>query len=301
MTVRMLAVEDLVRWWGLRNQLFPDDLPEGLRERPEDYQGAEQVAFVWETEDGDLGGFVEASIRRYADGCETSPVGFLEAWYVVPELRRRGVGEALVAAAEDWVRSKGCTEMGSDTWASNELARIAHGAVGFREVEVAVHFAKRLVDAIAAPTIAADAPIELRPITEENVRGVVALDVGVHQKSFVAPNAVSLAQAYVSTMVWTRAVYAAEEPVGFVMLSDDHEQPRYYLRRFMIDHRYQGRGFGKAAMELVEDYVRSRPGGDRLFLSHVPAPGGPGDFYAACGYENTGREHGGELEMMKRL
>ena len=80
------------------------------------------------------------------------------------------------------------------------------------------------------------------------------------------------------------------------MLSDDDQQPRYYLWPFMIDRRYQGLG---PRMELVEDYVRTRPGGSRLFLSYVPAPGGPGPFYAACGFEDTGREHGGEVEMVK--
>lgn len=298
----MLRHDDMVRWWELRAALFPDEPPEQLRSYPGDYQGDAEVAFVWESDEGELAGFVEASIRRYADGCDTSPVGFLEAWYVVPELRRGGVGRALLAAAEEWVRSKGCTEMGSDTWASDDGARAAHVAVGFREVEMAIHFAKSLADVDAAvPSFDADGAVTLRPVTEENVRAITELDVGMHQQSFVAPNAVSLAQAYVSDKVWTRAVYAGEEPVGFVMLSDDDHQPRYYLWRFMIDHRFQGRGLGRAAMELVEDYVRTRPGGDRLFLSYVPAPGGPGPFYAACGYEDTGREHGGELEMVKLL
>ncbi len=297
----MLRDDDMVRWWELRAELFPAEPPEQLRAYPGDYEGNEEVAFVWETEADGLGGFVEASIRRYADGCSSSPVGFLEAWYVVPELRRRSGGRALLAAAEDWVRSKGCTEMGSDTWADDEAARAAHRAVGFTEVEVAVHFAKSLGEAEATPTMAAEAPVTLRPVTAENVRAITDLDGGEHQQSLVAPNAVSLAQAYVADKVWTRGIYAGEEPVGFVMLSDDDNEPRYYLWRFMIDHRYQGTGFGRAAMELVEDYVRTRPGGDRLYLSHVPVPGGPGPFYAACGYEDTGREHGGELEMVKLL
>jgi len=85
--------------------------------------------------------------------------------------------------------------------------------------------------------------VTVRPITEDNVRAVLALDVTEEQSAFVAPNAVSMAEASVTTMVWQRAIYAAEELVGYVLLSDDHVQPRFYLWRFMIDQRFQRRGY----------------------------------------------------------
>ena len=50
------------------------------------------------------------SLRPYAEGCATTPVAFLEAWFVSPERRRRGVGRALVATAEAWARGRGCHE-----------------------------------------------------------------------------------------------------------------------------------------------------------------------------------------------
>ena len=111
----------------------------------------------------------------------------------------------------------------------------------------------------------------------------------------------SLAQAFATTKVWVRAIYAADEPVGFVMVSDDDDKPRYYLWRFMIDERHQGKGYGSAALELVHDYVRTRPGGDRIYLSYVPADGGPEAFYKSLGYEDTGVNHGGETEAVKLL
>lgn len=141
--------------------------------------------------------------------------------------------------------------------------------------------------------------VSLRPIDEGNVHTIIDdLKVEPSQVDFVAPNAISLAEAFVTTKVWVRAIYAGEEPVGFAMLSDDDEQPRYYLWRFMIDARYQRKGYGSAAMQLIHEYVRTRPGGDRIFLSYVPAEGGPQPFYASLGYVDTGRVHDGEVEAV---
>ena len=144
-------------------------------------------------------------------------------------------------------------------------------------------------------------PVELRPVEDDNVVAVIGLSVADDQIEFVAPNVTSLAQAFAATKVWVRAVYAGEEPVGFVMLSDDDEHPRYYVWRFMIDRRYQRMGFGRQAMALVHDYVRTRPHGDRIYLSYVPAEGGPESFYKGLGYVDTGVEHDGELEAVLAL
>jgi diamine N-acetyltransferase len=143
--------------------------------------------------------------------------------------------------------------------------------------------------------------VSLREVSDDNVSAVIGLAVSPDQTHFVAPNVKSLAQAFATTKVWVRAVYADDVPVGFVMLSDDADKPRYYLWRFMIDQDHQGRGYGRQAMALVHEYVRSRPGGDRIYLSYVPAPGGPEPFYRALGYEDTGVEHGGELEAVLHL
>ena len=89
-------------------------------------------------------GFVELSRRPYAEGCETSPVGFLEGWYVVPERRRDGVGRALVRAAEEWARALGCREFASDALAENDISRRAHAALGFEEVVLIRCFRKPL-------------------------------------------------------------------------------------------------------------------------------------------------------------
>jgi aminoglycoside 6'-N-acetyltransferase I len=83
-------------------------------------------------------------MRPYADGCSTRPVGYLEGWYVDSDVRRQGVGRALVAAAEAWARTQGCREMASDTHLDNMVSRHAHARLGYAEIEHLVHFRKSL-------------------------------------------------------------------------------------------------------------------------------------------------------------
>ncbi len=78
-------------------------------------------------------GFIELSIRAYAEGCKTDRVAFIEGWYVEPVARRRGVGAALIDAADAWARSQGCIELGSDAEVDNLDSIAAHNAVGFKE------------------------------------------------------------------------------------------------------------------------------------------------------------------------
>src|SRR4051794_2687748 len=105
----------------------------------------EAVLVAADDGDGSLLGFAELSRRACAEGCETSPVGFLEGWYVAPESRGRGVGRALVRAAEQWARDLGCREFASDTTVDNTASAAAHAALGFEEVEQIRCFRKSLV------------------------------------------------------------------------------------------------------------------------------------------------------------
>ena len=99
---------------------------------------------IAEAAGGEAVGFAELSIRPYAEGCRTDRVAFLEGWYVVPAARRRGVGRELVAAAEEWARSQGCTEFASDAELDNETSAAAHRALGFAEVARLRCFRKEL-------------------------------------------------------------------------------------------------------------------------------------------------------------
>ena len=147
MSVRIGTRADFPGWLTMRQALWPEASDERHRKEMAMILAApeEMVPLLYEDASGRLLGFAEAALRKYADGCLSSPVGYLEGWYVVDDARRQGVGGALMRAAEDWVRGKGCTEMASDTEIENRLSRTAHGRLGYEEVGEAVCFRKSLV------------------------------------------------------------------------------------------------------------------------------------------------------------
>ena len=134
------------------------------------------------------------------------------------------------------------------------------------------------------------AEVSLREVTKETVRKVIDLEVAENQNHFVAPNAWSIAEAHFEPKAWFRAVYADDDPVGFLMLYGDSDTPRYYLWRMMIDAAHQRKGYGRRAMELLIDYVKTRPGASEITLAYVPGDGTPQPFYASLGFEETGEE-----------
>jgi diamine N-acetyltransferase len=147
-----------------------------------------------------------------------------------------------------------------------------------------------------------DVAIALREITRANLRDIVELKVAPEQERFVTANAVSIAEAYFDRDVaWFRAIYADETPVGFVMLYDAPVERKYYLWRFMIDHRFQRQGYGTEALNRVIAYVRERPGALEFLTCVGRGEGSPGPFYEKLGFVYTGRIVEGERVMRKEL
>jgi diamine N-acetyltransferase len=138
--------------------------------------------------------------------------------------------------------------------------------------------------------------VTLREITAETVRSVTKLAVSAEQQGYVAPNAVSIAEAYFEPKAWFRAVAAGEELVGFAMVYRDAQIGEFYVWRFMIDERYQGRGYGRQAMELLAEEARS-DGAAAVTLSVVPGDHSALAFYTRLGFEETGKVHEGEVEL----
>ena len=144
-TIRRATYEDKPEWVRMRQGLWP--------EAPLDYLSLDldtlladenSAVFLASNADGRLVAFVEVGLREYAEGCETSPVGYILAWYVDPHVRGQKLGRELIQIAEQWAREKGCVEMASDTWLDNHASIQAHLKMGYYEVDRLVHFVKRL-------------------------------------------------------------------------------------------------------------------------------------------------------------
>lgn len=150
MHVRPVGPGDRAEWLRLLVGLYPHhpgsehepvvDAFLGNTPHPELLPAA---VFVCERPEGGLAGFLELSVRDYAEGC-TGATPFVESWYVDADARGTGLGRALVAAAEEWARSRGYTELASNADLENHGSQRAHGAVGFEEVERTVHYRKAL-------------------------------------------------------------------------------------------------------------------------------------------------------------
>ena len=136
--------------------------------------------------------------------------------------------------------------------------------------------------------------VTLRELTKENFRDMLALSLPPEQQAFVAPNVKSLAEAQFHADAWFRGIYAADTPVGFVMISDIPEKAEYFLWRFMIDRQHQGKGYGRRAIELLVDHVRTRPNAEYLHVSYKLGEHGPEQFYRRLGFVPTGDVEEGE-------
>jgi aminoglycoside 6'-N-acetyltransferase I len=148
---RLAEPSDRAELASLRFALWPDGpLDEHAAELDQIFAGQwsetyPYAVFVIEDPDAKLLGFAEVTLRSRADGCDPArPVGFLEGWYVGETHRRRGVGRALLAAAEAWARDQGCLEMASDTWIDSDVSQRAHEALGFEVVDRVVNYRKAL-------------------------------------------------------------------------------------------------------------------------------------------------------------
>lgn len=142
--IRRAVQADKHDWFRMRKGIWPEAPDEYLDFDMDDILVSETDAVFFAILEGQPVGMIEARIREYGEGCETSPVGYIEGWFVQDDLRGRGIAGALTGAAENWAREKGCSEMASDTWLDNEASIRAHEKLGYVEVERLVHFVKQL-------------------------------------------------------------------------------------------------------------------------------------------------------------
>ena len=151
--------------------------------------------------------------------------------------------------------------------------------------------------------------ILLKTVTPDNVIEVIKLSKTLDdvQQKQVAPNEISLAQAYAEgDNAFVRAIYHDDTLVGFVQLKKalhdviEEDKPVSYIWRFMIAKDHQHKGYGTEAIKHIIEIEKQR-GIKTLYVSVVPTNDMPKVFYEACGFINTGEIVYEELLLKMRL
>ncbi len=140
--------------------------------------------------------------------------------------------------------------------------------------------------------------VSIRPVTRENLEEVLALRVGEGQEKYVISNAESLSRAYVySETAYPFAIYDDDNIVGFIMMGYYEVKGYYTLWEFMIDHKYQNKGYGRQALKLGLEFVRDKFGQVDIYTGVTPGNTVAKKLYESVGFESTGLVEMGMEEM----
>lgn len=159
--------------------------------------------------------------------------------------------------------------------------------------------------------------LRLEKVNGKNVWDILKLTVEENQKNFVANNDISIIEAYTAITAngyaFPFGIYENETPVGFLMIGFDIDdywddapsiaKGNYNLWRLMIDKAYQRRGYGKEAVQLALDFIKSFPCGkaEYCWLSYEPENEAARQLYRSFGFSETGDTDGEELIAVLRL
>lgn len=139
-------------------------------------------------------------------------------------------------------------------------------------------------------------PVTFREITKDNLREAAHLKVAPGQEGFVASNEYSVAQSKFYPTWTPLGIYDGDVMVGFLMYGKDEDgDGAYWIIRLMVDERYQGRGFGRAAMKALLRLLREKPDCGDIFLGYEPENTQAVALYRSLGFLETGRVEGGEI------
>lgn len=139
--------------------------------------------------------------------------------------------------------------------------------------------------------------VKLKDVTAKNWRAIARLQLAPDQVDLVADNLHSIAELKFDPDACPRAIYAGDEPVGFLMYDASEREALIY--RFMIDRRHQGKGYGRAALLLAIDEIKAIPKVRKAVISYMPDNKVAKAFYASIGFVEAGTDEDGE--MMAKL
>jgi len=158
--IREATSKDIEAWARLRNSLWPHcSIEQCENDAAEILKTDRETCFIHvDSESQTITGFLEVSTRDYSEGCDSSPVGYLEGIFVEESKRRKGIALELVESSYSWMLGKGCTEVGSDALLENVESIEFHKKIGFVEVERQVVFKNKIKANQAAHTTPVIAP-----------------------------------------------------------------------------------------------------------------------------------------------
>ena len=159
--------------------------------------------------------------------------------------------------------------------------------------------------------------LHLVKVNGKNVWEILKLSVSESQRDFVAPNDVSIIEAYTAITAngcaFPFGIYAGEKPVGFLMIGFDVDDDwddapeiargNYNIWRLMIDQSCQRNGFGKEALRLALEFIHTFPCGkaEYCWLSYDPENEAARRLYHSFGFEETGGTDGEEVIAILKL
>ena len=159
--------------------------------------------------------------------------------------------------------------------------------------------------------------LKLKKINRNNIAEILKLEVFDNQKSFVATNNSSIIEAYIAITennhVFTFGIYKDDIPIGFLMIgfdvnSADKGAPKvakgnYNIWRLMIDKKFQGKGFGKKAMDLALEFINTFPCGTAKYcwLSYESDNDVARQLYKSVGFVETDEKDGEEIVAILEL
>lgn len=254
-------------WLALRMALWPAGQEEHLADMEAFVRDPRQAAFALYDEAGAAVGLVETSVRHdYVNGTESSPVGYLEGIYVVPDCRRRGYARVLVECAMQWAALQGCTEFASDALIDNADSHAMHRALGFAETDSVVYFVKPIEAEPAGPRAAAGLSIRAARPDDAALLADLIRELAVVER-FPDPVTVTpddlLAYLFGPRPAAQALLAEADgEVAGFAVyyatFATTTGKPGLHLDDLFIRPAYQGRGYGKALLAHVAGIAQQR-------------------------------------------
>ena len=143
--IRQADMRDVDTLTDLTLELWPDHSRQEMKTELQRQLSAERAVYFLAVEEEKMAGFAQCQLRHdYVEGTESSPVGYLEGIYVAEDFRQQGMARMLLAACEDWAKSRGCSEFASDCELCNADSLRFHLAMGFEEANRIICFRKTL-------------------------------------------------------------------------------------------------------------------------------------------------------------